>query len=81
MGQITGHRPHSHLYMAAEGIVSKLRYIVANVKWRHDQTILITIIYAPLAYPKGGNRKRSEQSMNANHKHLKTVFSIALCRQ
>ena len=60
--------------MAAEGIVSKLRYIVANVKWRHDQTISITIIYAPLAYPKGGNRKRSEQSMSLTYGNQKLCF-------
>ena len=30
---------------------------------------------------EGGNRKRSEQSMNADHKSLETVFSIAICCQ
>ena len=44
--------------------------------WRHDQTISITIKYAPLSYPKGGNRKRSEQWMKADHKSPETVFSI-----
>ena len=58
-----------------------LRYIVANILWRNDQTISITIKYAPLSYRTGGNRKRSEQSMNAVHKSLETVFSIAICRQ
>ena len=48
---------------------------------RYDQTISITIKYAPLSYRTGGNRKRSEQSMNAVHKSLETVFSIAICRQ
>ena len=28
-----------------------------------------------------GNRKRSEQSWNAGHKLLETVFMIAICRQ
>ena len=58
-----------------------LRYIVAIVLWRNDQTISIIIKYAPLLYRTGGNRKRSEQSMNADHKSLETVFSIAICRQ
>ena len=58
-----------------------LTYIVANVLWRNDQTISITIKYAPLSYRTGGNRKRSEQSMNAVHISLETVFSIAICRQ
>ena len=34
-----------------------------------------------LTYRTGGNRIRSEQSMNADHKSLETVFSIANCRQ
>ena len=46
--------------------------------WRNDRTISITIKYAPLSYRIGGNRKRSEQSINAVHKSLETVFSIAL---
>ena len=62
-------------------IVCKLRYIVANVLWRNDQTILISIKYAPLSYRTGGNRKRSEQSMNTDHRSLETVFSIAIYRQ
>ena len=41
--------------------------IVANVLWRNDQTISVTIKYAPLSYKIEGNRKRSEQSMNADH--------------
>ena len=45
------------------------------------KTIPITIKYAPLSYRTGGNRKRSEQSMNAVHKSLETVFTIAICRQ
>ena len=64
-----------------EDIICKLRYIVANVLWRNDQTISITIKYAPLSYQSGSNRKRSEQSMNAVHKSLETMFSIANCRQ
>ena len=47
----------------------------------NDQTISITIKYAPLSYRTGGNRKRYEQSMNAVHKSLEKVFSIAICRQ
>ena len=47
----------------------------------NDQTISITIKYAPLSYRTGGNRKRSEQSMNADHKLLETMFSIAKGRQ
>ena len=62
-------------------IVCKLRYIVANILWRNDQTISITKIYAPLSYQTGGNRKHSEESMNAVHKLLETVFSIVICRQ
>ena len=34
-----------------------------------------------LAYRTGGNRIRSEQSMNADHTSLETVFSIANCPQ
>ena len=34
-----------------------------------------------LAYRTGGNRIRSKQSMNADHKSLETVFSIASRRQ
>ena len=49
-------------------MVCKLRYIVANVLWRNDQSISITIKCAPLSYQIGGNRKRSEQSMNVDHK-------------
>ena len=36
---------------------------------------------SPLSYRTSGNRKRSEQSMNAVHKSLKTVFLIAICRR
>ena len=68
-------------YSPLKDIVCKLRYIVANILWRNDQTISITIKYAPLSYRTGGNRKRSEQSMNAVHKSLETVFSIAICRE
>ena len=31
-----------------------------------------------LSHRIGGNRKRSEQVMNADHKSLETVFSIAI---
>ena len=61
-----------------KNIVCELRCIVANVFWRNDQTISITIKYAPLSYRTGGNRKRSEQSMNVDHKSLETVFSIII---
>ena len=37
--------------------------------------------YSLLSYRTGGNRKRSEQSMNADHRSLETVFSIANRRQ
>ena len=47
--------------------------------WRKDQTISITIKYAPLSHRIGDNRKRSEQMMKADHKSLETVFSIAIC--
>ena len=36
---------------------------------------------ALLSYRTGGNRKRSEQSMNADHRSLETVFSIVNRRQ
>ena len=68
-------------YSPLKDIVCKLRYIVANILWRNDQTISITIKYAPLSFRAGGNRKRTEQSMNAVHKSLETVFSIAICHQ
>ena len=61
-------------------IFCKFRYIVAKVLWRNDQTISISIKYAPLSYRTGGNRKRSERSMNAYHISLETVFWIAICR-
>ena len=68
-------------YSPLKDIFCKLRYIVANILWINNQTISITIKYSPLSYRTGGNRKRSEQSMNAVHKSLKFVFSIAICRQ
>ena len=37
--------------------------------------------YAPLSNRLGGNRKRSEQSMNSDHNMKETVFSIVICRQ
>ena len=73
-----GSRGLQRRYSPLKDIVCKLRYIVANILWRNDQTITITIKYAPLSYRTGGNRKRSEQSMNAVHKSLETVFSIAI---
>ena len=76
-----GSRGLQRHYSPLKDIVCKLRYIVANILWRNDQTISITIKYAPLSYRTGGNRKRFEQSMNAVHKSLETVFSIAICRQ
>ena len=48
---------------------------------QNDQTISISIKYAPLSYRTGGNRKRSEQSITVEHRSLETVFSIAICRQ
>ena len=93
MRQITVRGLQSHYKKAAEGcnaVTSRSRtssasedtlYIVAYILWRNDQTISITIKYAPLSYRTGGNRKRSEQSMNAVPKSLETVFSIAICRQ
>ena len=68
-------------YSPLKDIVCKLRYIVANILWRNDQTISITIKYATLSYRTGGNRKRSGQSMNTVHKSLETVFSTAICRK
>ena len=68
-------------YSPLKDIVCNLRYIVANILWRNDQTISITIKYPPLSYWTGGNRNRSEQSMNVVHKSLETVFLIAICRQ
>ena len=38
----------------------------------------ISIKYAPLSYWTGVSRKRSEQSMNADHRSLETVFAKAL---
>ena len=49
-------------------------YIVANVLLRNYQTISISTKYAPLSYRTGGNRKRSEQSMNADR--LKQCFRL-----
>ena len=71
---IHGSRGQQCHYSLLKGNVCKLRYIVANVLWRNDQTISISINYAPLSYRTGGNRKRSEQSMNADHRSLETVF-------
>ena len=62
-----GSRGLQRRYSPLKDIVCKLRYIVANILWRNDQTISITIKYAPLSYRTGGNRKRSEQSMNARN--------------
>ena len=62
-----GSRGLQRRYSLLKDIVCKLRYIVANILWRNDQTISITIKYAPLSYRTGGNRKRSEQSMNARN--------------
>ena len=76
-----GSRGLQRRYSPPKDIVCKLRYIVTNFLWRNDQTISITIKYAPLSYRTGGNLKRCEQSMNAVHKSLETVFSIAICRQ
>ena len=76
-----GSRGLQRRYSPLKDIVCKLRYIVANILWRNDQTTSITIKYTPLSYRTGGNRKRSEQSMNVVHKSLETVFSIAICRQ
>ena len=78
---IHGSRGLQRRYSPLNDIVCNLRYIVANVLWRNDQTISITIKYAPLSYRTGGNRKRSELSMNADHRSLETVFSIVICRQ
>ena len=66
---------------AAQGHPLQVKIYLANVLSRHDQTISTTIKYTPLAYRTGTNRKRSEQSMNEDHKSLETVFSIAICRQ
>ena len=78
---IHGSRGLQRHYSPLKDIVCKLRYIVANVLWRNDQTISISIKYAPLSFPTGGNRNRSEQSMTGDHRLLETVFSIAICRQ
>ena len=42
-----------------------------------DLTKLLSIF----SHRLGGNRKRSQQSTNADQKLLETVFSIAICRQ
>ena len=76
-----GSRGLQRHYSPLKDIVWKLRYIVANILWRNDQTISISIKYAPLSYRTGGYRKRSEQSMNADHRSLETMLSIAICRQ
>ena len=34
-----------------------------------------------ILHPEGGNRKRSEQSMDADQKSIETAFSIVICRQ
>ena len=57
---------------------SPLKEIVSK---KNDQTISISIRYAPLSYRTGGNRKRSEQSMNADHRSLETVVTIVICRK
>ena len=61
---IHGSRGLQRHYSPLKDIVCKLRYIVANVLWRNDQTISTSIKYALLSYRTGGNRKRSEQSMH-----------------
>ena len=33
-----------------------------------------------ISHRVGGNRKRNQQSMNADQKSIKTVFSLAICR-
>ena len=55
--------------------------VVANVLWRNNQTISVTIKMRFLAYRTGGNRICYEQSMNADHKSLEILFSIANCCQ
>ena len=39
----------------------------ADVLWRTDQTISITIKYAPISYLTSDNRKQSEHSKKADH--------------
>ena len=70
-------------FKPAQGHRLQVKTIVANVLWRNDQTISITIKYAPLSNRTGGNQKRSQQSMNVDHKSLETVFliAIAICCQ
>ena len=46
-----------------------------------SEVLSINIKYAPLSYRTGGNRKRSEQSMNADNRSLGKLLSIAICRQ
>ena len=89
-----GSRGLQRRYSPLKDIVCKLRYIVANVLWRNDQTISISIKYAPLSYRTGGNRKRSEQSrwprITDSWKQcfrlpfvasVETELSTAVCRQ
>ena len=54
---------------------------VANVLWRNDKTISITVKKAHLSHRICDNRKCSEQSKKADHTSLETVFLIAICRQ
>ena len=69
---IHGSRGLQRHYSPLKDIVCKLRYIIANILWRNDRTISISIKYAPLSYRTGSNRKRSEQSMIADHRSLET---------
>ena len=43
------------------------------------KTISITIKYAPLSYQISGNKKRSEQSMKADHELVDTAILIIIC--
>ena len=49
-------------------------------------TLVTSPLFARLSTPAvmkriGGNRKHYQQSTNADQKSIKTVFSIAMCRQ
>ena len=64
--------------------LSPLKDIVCKLRWRcyflfrNDKTISIIIKYTPLTFRIGGDQKRSEQSLNANHKSLETMYIIAI---
>ena len=52
------------------GAMDRVRQFYVNEKYR-----------GKVAHRVGGNRKRNQQSTNADQKSIETVFLIAICRQ